>query len=148
MIRARRLTYCGIMCTVVLLALLGGREASVGQEKSAAAPDAGGFHPVAPHHALMEGHERCHDDLKRAIGRQKSNDAANQAWLLAELANVSSRHSDKEDYRNWANELRAQSVAAARAAESKNWDEAKTALKQISTVCKACHEKYEKSWKD
>lgn len=66
------------------------------------------------------------------------------AEALAELANVNTFNSEKQDYRNWAGQVRDLSMELAQAATSKPQDAAK--MKQLvgalRNSCSACHDAY------
>lgn len=103
--------------------------------------------PAAPHHFLMEWHGKAFDELNLALGKKKQEAAAQNAWLLAELANVNTLHSEQADYRGWAAAVRAAAADAAAAIAAKDFDKAKSIAKSIHATCEACHDKYEKDWK-
>lgn len=116
------------------------------QEKPSA-PSPGSLSPAAPHHILMEWHDKAFNDFNLALTKKKPEAAAQNAWLLAELANVNTLHSDKPDYREWAGAVRSGAAEAAAAVAAQDFDKAKAIAKGINATCEACHNKYEKDWK-
>ena len=111
------------------------------QEKDSA-PSASGFRPVAPRIDLMEWHDKSFNAMRLAIAKNKPQ-AAEHAWLLAELANVNGHHSDKADYRKWAGEVRDAAAEIAKAAKDKKFDRAKELAKKMNNTCTACHDQYQ-----
>jgi soluble cytochrome b562 len=111
------------------------------QEKDSA-PSASRFRPVAPRIDLMEWHDKSFNAMRLAIAKKKP-EAAEHAWLLAELANVNGRHSDKADYRKWASEVSNAAAEIAKSAKDKNFDRAKELAKKMSDTCTACHDQYQ-----
>lgn len=102
------------------------------------------FKPAAPREALMEWHEKAFNNARKAVSGKKFKDLAENAWLLAELANVNSFHAEKDDYRNWANELSAKAAELAAAGKEKQFDKAAELVKGLNATCKSCHDVYRK----
>ncbi len=66
--------------------------------------------------------------------------------VLAELANVNTYNSEKEDYRAWASQLRATAMELSEEAKKKSAaDDArmKRLFVRIEATCHACHEAYQ-----
>jgi len=112
--------------------------------------NSGGFRPVASVRGLMAGQEILYSRInERLVGppapaRTKMIQLLSES--LAEMANVNTLNSDKEDYRNWASELRA--TAMELAGEAKKHDKAedsrmKSLMQKIEATCKACHDAYQ-----
>lgn len=120
-----------------LLAIVGWREGMAVQDAPVA------FKPAAPRHDLMEWHDKAFSALRKEIGRGKGEQAAEHAWLLAELANVNSTHSPRRDYQSWAGQVRDDAVAAAKLLKEGKVDEAKPIVKRMSDTCNTCHDKYQ-----
>lgn len=100
------------------------------------------YRPIAPKIDLMEWHDRAFNAMRLAIAKKKPA-AAEHAWLLAELANVNSHHSDEKDYRAWAQTVRDGAAEIAKAAKDKKFDRAKELAKTMNDTCTSCHDKYQ-----
>lgn len=104
------------------------------------APDR--FKPAGPRASLMGWHDRAYDELLDGISR-KDVESAESAWLLAELANVNSFHSEKSDYKAWAEHLRdSASEIADTIRKRRDFDRAKTLSNKLRDTCKRCHDAY------
>lgn len=110
--------------------------------QDAASQPAAAYRPIAPKIDLMEWHDRAFNAMRLAIAKKKPA-AAEHAWLLAELANVNSHHSDETDYRGWAAAVRDGAAEIAKAAKEKKFDRAKELAKTMSDTCTSCHDKYQ-----
>lgn len=127
------------------------------EESRAAKPDAKDcYKPVTPVNFLMEAQqEHWNQVVDRIRSRKGEPDAAEakvkedfkimerHAYVLGELANVNQFHSEKEDYRAWAVEMRDLCVALARAAREQDLRKADELGRRIHSTCNACHAKYE-----
>ena len=67
------------------------------------------------------------------------------AEALAELANVNTYHSQKEDYQAWAGQMRDTALELANEAEKPNADDAKMKklVNTLKNTCGACHDAYQ-----
>lgn len=107
------------------------------------------FKPVASVLSLMHAQGKFFKAARSAVRDQSMEDRGEEikeaAEVLAELANVNRHNSEKQDWRDWATQLRDTSLKLAREAEKENPDEEKlTALtKRIGKTCGACHDKYQ-----
>ena len=110
--------------------------------QDATAQPVAAYRPIAPKIDLMEWHDRAFNAMRLAIAKKKPA-AAEHAWLLAELANVNSHHSDKTDYRGWAATVRDAAAEIAKAAKEKKFDRAKELAKAMNDTCTSCHDKYQ-----
>ncbi|MBL8878606.1 MAG: cytochrome c [Phycisphaerales bacterium] len=113
-----------------------------GQESAINPTPSGGFKPTTPRTSLMHWHDRAFDELLEGISR-KDGESAEAAWLLAELANVNSFHSEKPNYRNWADQLRDGAIEIADTIRKKrDFDRAKALCNKLKDTCKRCHDAY------
>jgi hypothetical protein len=105
------------------------------------------FKPAASVHSLMEAQDYHFDQMKEQIASDKDNRfkiLETQAEILAELANVNGFHQEKEDYVNWASQMRSLALDVAKAAKAKDPDKAKGLISQINkNCCTACHDVYQ-----
>lgn len=100
------------------------------------------FKPAAPRASLMDWHSRAFDELNAGIAK-KDVKCAEAAWLLAELANVNQFHTEKDDYRKWADDLRDGAVEIANTIRKKHdFARAKTLSAKLKDTCKRCHDAY------
>lgn len=104
------------------------------------------FKPVIKTHDLMEGQDLHFKTMSDLI---KSNVTPGKiivhASVLAELANVNTLMKDKDDYRQWAAQVRDLALGMAEEARKrKNADmnELKAMLGKIEATCTACHDAY------
>ncbi len=134
----RRMSYA-LACVPLValsLALLGGQE-------NGKTPPVATFRPIMSQHDLMEWQDRTYDALRKAIGAKKK-EAADHAWLLAELSNVNAHHSVEADYQLWAGHVRDGAVKIVEAVKAKDFDRAKDLARTMNATCDACHDKYQK----
>lgn len=108
------------------------------------------FKPVAELESLMHGQETHYkaiaELLKNAAAPKRHHDLHVHAQVLAELANVNRHNKDKEDFRNFATQLRDLALKLAEEAEkAETADETrlKTLFKDIENTCTACHDVYQ-----
>lgn len=134
----RRMSYALICVPLAALTL-----ALAGGQETAAPQPAVAFQPVMSQHDLMEWQDRTFDALRKDIGGKKK-DAADQAWLLAELSNVNTQHSAESDYQGWAVQVRDAALDIAKAVKAKDFDRAKELARTMDATCDACHDKYRK----
>ena len=134
-----RHVFWAIPATAILLIAV--QKPLAAQEKPTR-PTAAAYRPVAPKIDLMEWHDRAFNSMRLAIAKSKP-EAAEHAWLLAELANVNTRHSEEADYRKWAGEVRDAAAGIAKASKEKKFDRAKALAKTMNDTCTACHDKYQ-----
>ncbi len=108
------------------------------------------YKPVASVRGLMTGQGLLFKQLQAAVDGPKAADRAMTVQLtaeaLAELANVNTYNSDKEDYRGWASQLRETAMELAAEAKKKaSADDArmKQLFARIEAACQACHDAYQ-----
>jgi len=107
-----------------------------------------GFKPVSTVHGLMNGQRLLLGQIGEAIEntgmKKRSEQIESFAEVLAELANINTLNSEKEDYRNWAAELRTKSLALAKEAKDNAGDDAMNkSIQSIKDTCTACHDAYQ-----
>ncbi len=105
------------------------------------------FKPVAPISSLMYAQDMHFERIHSLLVDEHETDRAikirHEAMTLAELANVNRLHKDKNDYRHWADEVKAFAMELGTAAANGDFVTAKNLYKQINTSCTACHKKYQ-----
>ena len=122
--------------------ILGGFQPRAAGQDAASPGNPPAFRPISPRATLMEWHSQAFDELNAGIAR-KNVDAADSAWLLAELANVNYFHSEKIDYRAWAGEMRDAAAELANTIRKKrDFNRAGELVKRIKDTCKQCHDMY------
>lgn len=142
MFRKVALTVCMIVGCVWCMALESGaaNTQSIG---------AGKFKPVASVGALMHGQlqffKKISQELTKPANEERNHEIEEYAQILAELANVNRYNSDKQDYVDWATELRDLSLSIAKEAHKKDVDDNKISSlhQQIKGKCGACHDAYQ-----
>jgi|GEM_PF-3635898 len=98
--------------------------------------------PIAPQATVMYWHDRAFGQMNLGLARKDQKKAARNAWLLAELANINSRHNDSPRFKAFAAQLRKHAVEVANAVEQENVAMARASSKKISQTCKACHHQF------
>lgn len=143
MVRNVTITACFLAACVWCMAM-----ASRADSSEPSTPKA--FQPVASVQALMNGQgmlfKELNDMLRNPNAPRRSNRIATAAEVLAELANVNTLHAEKQDYTDWATQLRELSLDLSREAKKgADADEARiTALMQrLQGTCQACHDVYQ-----
>lgn len=116
--------------------------ASLSLAQSEQAAPAATFAPAAPHEALMEWHERAFKELNEQIAAKKESKASENAWLLAELANVNSFHRPDAKYRELATQLKSLAVETATVLKRKDLPAAQQLTKKLEATCTACHDAF------
>jgi hypothetical protein len=131
------------------LAVIGSLLAS-SADSAQVAPGGKDFKPATTVHLLMEGQGmvfvQIRDALSNAETPHRYQIIEAGAGVLAELANVNTLNSEKEDYRGWAGELRDTAMALAQEADKKAAaDEGKLSelFNQMKSKCAACHDVYQ-----
>jgi len=117
------------------------------QSTASAAPP---FKPVASVHSLMEGQGAYFKQISEALAnpaaKRRAEDIFQGAEMLAELANVNTYNSEKEDYRRFAGRLRDTSLELAAEAKKKKdagEDKMRSLHQKLEATCKACHDVYQ-----
>jgi len=113
-----------------------------------AEPAAAGFKPVASVESLMQGQLLVFKQIGELVTNKSVPKRDEQlhayAEVLAELANVNTMNSEKQDYRGWAGDLRGASmelaVAAKQGADDAKMDQIITRMKG---ACQSCHDVYQ-----
>lgn len=109
----------------------------------------GEYQPVASLDALMVGHGMASGKIRKSLADTANDrrwrDIQLNAELLAELGNVNVSWGRRDDYKDWARELR--DTALGMAAEAKKRGEMdddvlRAAYEKIDATCSACHEVY------
>jgi hypothetical protein len=143
MMRNVTISACFLTASVWCLAI-------VSHVNSAEPPTPESFKPVASVHALMEGQGMVFKELNAQFRNpndpRRTNRIANAAELLAELANVNTLHGQKQDYVNWAKQLRDLSLDLSREAQKGQGAEnarMEALLVRIQGTCQACHDVYQ-----
>ena len=138
-----------IIFGLVGLVLLGSLVAYASQSAQAD-NSAKGFKPALSVHHLMEGQGfvfgQIHDALTNANAPRRLKTIEAGSAVLAELANVNTLNSDKQDYQAWASELRDIALALAKEADKKADADDKQMnelFKQMKNKCGACHDAYQ-----
>lgn len=105
------------------------------------------FTPVAPLDSLMQGQQayfhEIYDLLDHPKARGRSARLARAAELMAELANVSAYHEDRQDFRDFAIDVRDRALELAKEAKKRSRaDEARmrAVFEKINDNCTACHD--------
>ncbi len=118
-------------------------------EEAPAAPPAPAYSPVGSLDALMTGHGMAFGGIREALpdkeNRRRPRTLQINAELLAELANINTYWGRRDDYRNWAGELRDTALELADAVKKRDSiDEARVeaAYRKLDATCTACHEVY------
>jgi hypothetical protein len=132
-----------LSCALTLVPLAALALALTGGQEPAGPQPAAAFHPVMSQHHLMEWQDRVFDALRKDIGGKKK-DAADQAWLLAELSNVNTQNSVETDYQGWAGQVRDGALEIVKAVKAADFDRAKDLARTMDATCDACHDKYKK----
>lgn len=108
------------------------------------------FKPALSVHHLMEGQgfvfSQIHDALTNANTPRRHKIIEAGSGVLAELANVNTLNSEKEDYRAWAAELRDTALMLAKEADKKADADDKQMnelFKQMKNTCASCHDMYQ-----
>lgn len=144
MIRRMTLTLCLVVGCMWCMALVAGGEET--------APKTGHkrFEPVSSVGSLMRGQgnqlRAIGELLKDPEAKKRSSRIFYRAEVLAELSNINVLHGEKEDYRQWAGQLRDTALALAAEAKKKSEaDEDKYAelFQAIKATCGACHDAYQ-----
>lgn len=98
---------------------------------------------------LMSGVATADTEVKKPIAATKpaefkklSKDAEPYALLLAVLGAAARDYEPDKDWQKWCDDMKSESVGLAKAFNSKNEDEAKTARDSLLKSCKACHDAY------
>ncbi len=119
-------------------------------QADAGSSGASGFKPTASVDSLMHGmgeqFKKINELLKDKETNKRMKRVHFRAELLAELSNVNRFNTEKDDYRQWATQVRDIAMQLANEAHKKSKaDESKlTALVgQIKDVCTACHDQYQ-----
>lgn len=109
-----------------------------------------GFKPVASVQALMNGNILLLRQISDAVqnpGTKKRTERINAyAELIAELANLNELNAKKDDYRNWARDLKeaAMGLSVEAAKDDKASDDTMMGLiGQMKATCTACHDVYQ-----
>ena len=143
MIGRMTLTVCLLGSCIWCLAMVASADSAQGESQTEA------FKPVASVHSLMHAQAKFFKAARKAVGDKSMEDRGHEigeaAEILAELANVNRYNSEKQDWRDWATQVRDTSLELAREAEKKDADEEKIAglVKRIGETCGACHDKYQ-----
>ena len=107
------------------------------------------YKPVASMHGLMNGQamlfKNIHEALTHKATPQRRGRIGVNAEVLAELANVNTYNSEKEDYQAWAAQLRDTALELAKEAEKSDADDARMnkLLNTLKNTCSACHDVYQ-----
>lgn len=117
-------------------------------DSAPAGPGDGSFKPVSTVHGLMNGQRLLLGQIGEAIKdkgmKKRSEQIQAYAEVLAELANVNTLNSEKEDYRGWAAELRAHSLKLAAEAKGNAADGSLNEIvATIKATCQTCHDAYQ-----
>lgn len=144
MVRKMALTVCLMGSCVWCLALVAGADSA---EPTVGSVD---FKPVAAVESLMHGQKTFFKEIGMALQNRSMPDRTElieeAAEVLAELANVNRLNNDKEDYRNWATQLRDTALQLAREAEKeKKASDGKMnkLFQKLKKTCGACHDVYQ-----
>jgi cytochrome c556 len=116
------------------------------QSGAAATP----FKPVAEVKSLMHGQNTFFKEITTLLdepsGEKRNQELHESAQVLAELANVNRFNKDKDDYRNWATQLRDTALelaATAKKNDATQPERMKTLYKKLKDTCQACHDVYQ-----
>lgn len=107
------------------------------------------FKPVASIHGLMNGQALLFKSVRKAITNKETPQRLEHievyAEALAELANVNTYHSEKEDYQAWAGQMRDTALELAEEAEKSDADDARMnkLVASLKNTCGACHDAYQ-----
>ncbi len=107
------------------------------------------FKPVASIHGLMNGQALLFKSIRKATTDkatpQRRERIEGYAEALAELANVNTYHSEKEDYLAWAGQMRDTALELAKEAEKSDADDAKMKklMATLKNTCGDCHDAYQ-----
>jgi flagellin-specific chaperone FliS len=143
MIGRMTLTICLLGSCAWCLAMVAGADSAQSESQSET------FKPVASVDSLMHAQVKFFKAAKNAVDdksmKERGHEIEEAAEVLAELANVNRYNSEKQDWRDWATQVRDRSLKLAREAEKKDADEEKISglVKQIGESCGACHDKYQ-----
>ena len=98
---------------------------------------------------LMSGVATVDLEAKKPIAATKptefkklAKDAEAYAMLLACMGVAARDYESDKDWKKWCDDMRDESASLAKAFNSKNEDEAKTARDSLLKSCKACHDAY------
>ena len=145
MVRKMTLTICLFGSCLWCLALV--QRVDSAQPAPAASPS---FKPVARVHSLMAGQSLVFKQINEALANSQAKHRTEMievfAEVLAELANVNTLNSEKEDYRGWAGQLRDLSLDLAAEAKKKKKageDRMKTLVSNLKNTCMSCHDAYQ-----
>lgn len=118
-------------------------------DTSAQAP-AAGYKPVASVHGLMHGQNIVFARIQDAINNEGTKKRAEQieafSEVLAELANVNTFTTQKDDYRKWAGELRDTALELAKEGKKKgelDGAKMKQLVERMKATCEACHKAHQ-----
>jgi len=119
-------------------------------DSAPSAPAGEPYKPVASVHGLMTGQMLAFKQLKTSFTGKKDADRPRAIQLsseaLAELANVNTYNSEKEDYRTWAGQLRDTAMELAGEAKKKDQadeDKMKSLFAKLEGTCNSCHDAYQ-----
>lgn len=137
------------LCTAVLGLALTAGVATLAPDDDPPAGDGRSYEPVASLDALMTGHGMAFGSIRAAIpdkdNKRRARTIQLGAELLGELANINVNWGRRDDYRDWAGELR--DTALELAVEAKKRDEMdegaiRAAYEKLDATCSSCHEVY------
>jgi cytochrome c556 len=110
----------------------------------------GPFKPVAEVESIMHGQniffKEITEQLEKPAGEKRNKELFESAQVLAELANVNRFNKDKDDYRNWATQLRDTALefaAGARMNDRAGEDRMKPLYNRMKGICQSCHDAYQ-----
>ncbi len=107
----------------------------------------GPFKPVAEIESIMHGKniffKEITEQLEKPAGEKRNQEMFESAQVLAELANVNRFNKEKDDYRNWATQLRDTALEFAASAKKAEQDKLKNLYQKMKGTCQACHDAYQ-----
>ncbi len=107
------------------------------------------FKPVASVHGLMYGQgllfKKLNEELAKKDDPERFEHIEAYSEALAELANVNSLNSDKQDYQAWAMQLRDTAIDLSKEAKKSDASDAhmNKLLTKLKNTCGACHDAYQ-----
>lgn len=102
----------------------------------------GEIQTVATIEDLMEDMQRNHKLIQTALLKKDFHQVVSPARMCAEIANLAALHGKPDQFKTYANELKAAWLDVAAQAKAEDFDKARTAFSTANDVCASCHNTY------
>ncbi len=102
----------------------------------------GEIQTVAEIEDLMEDMQRNHKLIQTALLKKDFHQVVSPARMCAEIANLAALHGKPDQFKAYANELKAAWLDVAAQAKAEDFEKARTAFSTANDVCASCHNTY------